>query len=587
MKRSIPVLLALALVAVLAFQARASVVGLEGDRMSWEGAAVAPAGSVAPPLSKSLLAKARGAGALAIDHNVIVLLVEFTDQGPVGSVETDWADSWFGGPGSVRDYYDEATYGQINMAPAVESFGTADNGVIGWLNVGYDHPNTGDTTGLPNQQLTKDALIAADPYIDYSAYDTNGNGAVESSELSIVVIAAGFERSYSGLYTPNVWGHRFALIFPATPPILDGVSLGDYFAGGGYMQYGEWHGSPTSGHMATIGIMAHEMGHDLGLPDLYDVDGGSEGIGEWGLMGSGSWGTYAGSAGNSPAHFCAWSKAFLGLLTPTTVTSGAGLSAPDVETNLTVYRVDTIDPDQYFLIENRQPVGFDRGLPISAGGLLIWHIDDGVGNLDLNLVNNDETHKRVDVEEAEDGIVGYSELDDEVNRGDQADLFYDGHVTAFDDGTAPDAILYGNIYSGVAVSNVSAAGNPMTFDLSYTAPVDGDSDGYYPPADCDDGDPLTHPGATEDPGPPDRNCNGSDDCFIATAAFDVVRNGKVDVLREFRDRYLMPTALGQRLVNAYYTHSPAIAERIAGSAWLRGLVRVLLLPVIGAASLLL
>ena len=42
--------------------------------------------------------------------------------------------------------------------------------------------------------------------------------------------------------------------------------------------------------MATIGIMAHEFGHDINWPDLYDVDGTSEGIGEFSLMSGGSWG---------------------------------------------------------------------------------------------------------------------------------------------------------------------------------------------------------------------------------------------------------------------------------------------------------
>jgi len=285
---------------------------------------------------------------------------------------------------------------------------------------------------------------------------------------------------------------------------------------------------------------------------------------------------------------CAWSKAFLGYLTPVTVSNASGLSLPDVATSGVVYRVDTIELQQYFLLENRQPVGYDQGLPITSGGVVIWHIDDSVGSIDLNTVNMNEERKRVDVEEAEDGVVGFSELDSEINRGDQQDLFYSGNNTQFDDGTVPDALLYGNIYSGVSISNVSAPGNPMTLDVSYTQPVDGDGDGFFAPTDCDDSDPNVYPNAPgEVPGDGiDTNCNGNDDCFIATAAFGTKMEGKINVLREYRDRHLLKSRMGEAFVSAYYRYSPPVAEIVAEHGWLRAVVKTLLLPVIGLASLL-
>jgi hypothetical protein len=62
--------------------------------------------------------------------------------------------------------------------------------------------------------------------------------------------------------------------------------------------------------------------------------------------------------------------------------------------------------------------------------------------------------------------------------------------------------------------------------------------------------------------------------------------GKIDVLRLFRDTYLVNNPLGKALVDAYYTYSPPIADYIAERGWLRTLVRTLLLPVIGFVSLL-
>jgi len=61
--------------------------------------------------------------------------------------------------------------------------------------------------------------------------------------------------------------------------------------------------------------------------------------------------------------------------------------------------------------------------------------------------------------------------------------------------------------------------------------------------------------------------------------------GKIDVLRSFRDTYLTQTPTGKAFVNAYYKYSPPFADYIAQRAWLRGILRTLLLPVIGIVSL--
>ena len=74
-------------------------------------------------------------------------------------------------------------------------------------------------------------------------------------------------------------------------------------------------------------------------------------------------------------------------------------------------------------------------------------------------------------------------------------------------------------------------------------------------------------------------------CFIATAAFGTPEQGKIDVLRSFRDTYLIGNPIGKAFVEAYYSHSPPAAEYIAHREWLRTVVRVLLTPVIGFISL--
>jgi len=78
---------------------------------------------------------------------------------------------------------------------------------------------------------------------------------------------------------------------------------------------------------------------------------------------------------------------------------------------------------------------------------------------------------------------------------------------------------------------------------------------------------------------------GGGGCFIAVAAFGSPMAPQVQLLREFRDRYLMTNAPGRLFVSAYYRMSPPVARRIADSEVLRAITRAGLTPVIGWASL--
>ena len=143
------------------------------------------------------------------------------------------------------------------------------------------------------------------------------------SELHVTVIVAGYETSYGGeldVCGNSVWGHQGGLYDAA--PKLDGTVVNSR---GGTM-FGEWMCTPSSapGQMSSIGIMVHELGHDIGLPDLYDTDFSSAGLSRWSVMSSGSW-NRVGTAfsGTTPAGLDAFSKSYQGWVTPTPVV-GAG-----------------------------------------------------------------------------------------------------------------------------------------------------------------------------------------------------------------------------------------------------------------------
>jgi M6 family metalloprotease-like protein len=407
------------------------------------------------------------------NNNTLVILAAFSDQTSVGTTAANWANKIFQDPNnSLADYYREISYGQFSIVPAAESHGTLNDGVIGWLTLSSNHPDTrGNLNNDKNRQAVKDAIQAADPHIDFSSFDSNGDGYISRTELSIIVITAGYESAY-GTYTPSIWSHAWCLGWTVPAPTCDGVKIAEYMGAGDlrsgwYSMCGEWHqSSATNGHMATIGVIAHELGHAaFGLPDLYDLDISSNGIGTFGVMSYGNWGQKSTDiyTGTTPVHMCAWSKEFCGFVNPIQPASGSSSSIRKVSSYPDIYKLPTSDPNQYFLVENRQLTGYDQGLwsslQTSQGGLAIWHIDMAK----LNSGNNDnENHKLVDLEEAE----GNCELDCLINTGDREDLFYQGNNTSFTDSTVPDSKLYNGTSTNVSITSISQSSSAMTANFS-------------------------------------------------------------------------------------------------------------------------
>ncbi|TMB03655.1 MAG: M6 family metalloprotease domain-containing protein [Deltaproteobacteria bacterium] len=126
--------------------------------------------------------------------------------------------------------------------------------------------------------------------------------------------------------------------------------------------------------LSSFGVLCHEFGHLLGLPELYAPGGhAQEGIGVWGLMGQGTWL----GRGERPPHLCAWSKLRLGWVEVETIArSTRGVTLPQVEREPRVVKIPAAPahPEEYYLLENRARVGADRRLP--GEGLLVWHVDE-------------------------------------------------------------------------------------------------------------------------------------------------------------------------------------------------------------------
>jgi M6 family metalloprotease-like protein len=217
-----------------------------------------------------------------------------------------------------------------------------------------------------------------------------------------------------------------------------------------------------------IGVFAHELGHGFGLPDLYVTTSAAPhiGIGNWGLMGTGSWGCDSGTAAR-PCHMGAWSKEFMGWADVEVLPAGTDLGTltlPPVETSEKIYRMESGDgsPD-YFLLENRQPIGFDEEL--YQPGLLVWHIDPLTiqARRSSNTINNDPNRMGVWLRQA-DGLNELATRDDE--RGDEGDPFPGTHGNhEFHAGSNPSSWTHGGNTAGITLLDIQApvAGGDATF----------------------------------------------------------------------------------------------------------------------------
>jgi len=403
-------------------------------------------------------AAAQGGPAVTGTRSIPVLMSRFSntsaDPYPVANLQKELFDGpWT--PGTMTEYYQEISYGRFTVK------GT----VFPWKTLGHDdafYEGGAGCNGLCDTskvgEFLKDTLDANDAAVDFSKYDNDGpDGVPNSGDDDGYVDFVAFVHPEAGgeCGTSNIWSHRWT---------YNGWTGGDYTTkdakhGGGFIKVNDYVIMPAFAcggtTMIQIGVFAHEFGHAFGLPDLYDTDdtnGDSQGLGNWCLMASGSWGG-DGNSPERPTHMSAWSKEFLGWVLPTVVTADQSPATfPSVEDHATVIKVP-ISATQYYLIENRQKKLFDQNLPI--GGLAIWKVNQTVLNSGLanNTVNADENNKGVDLEEAD----GKADLDNSVNRGDAGDIFPgSANKRSFDNATNPKSV------GTIAVCKIGDSGDSMT-----------------------------------------------------------------------------------------------------------------------------
>lgn len=294
------------------------------------------------------------------DRAVLVIYVRFTDADyPSGFEPTAIAQRYFGTGGpilttfpSVVDFFNRLSNYDLFLFPASESEGTPQDGVVAVTYPGTAAEFAATDFGVRNKAL----LELADPYFDYSTYDTDGNNRLDNTEMVVNFLEV-------NTVAPPFQGCGLMIGAPAVT--LDGTNLSGL-------------STPLVGHSTNLITLIHENGHAVtNMADLY-------GFGAGRLDFAGPTCNLSDSTLFAPN---AWTRMHLGWLTPMVVTSDGYYETRELNSSGDAWILydPARGPDDYFIVENRQVMQgtYDQGA--SDSGLVIWRVSDSSLGVDNGL----------------------------------------------------------------------------------------------------------------------------------------------------------------------------------------------------------
>ena len=303
---------------------------------------------------------------------MVIIDVSFRD---IETQNTEkWYDTVYNNPDGIRSYYKEVSNDKFTVAPVKET-NTSNPGTIK-VKLDRIHGNWGndvnknDFNGAMQEILTK-----ASSYINFNDYDINKNGRIDNNELAVVFIFAGYEASIPDAAEPNYWASKITYDIPYLKAndtyIMNFVGFSEKYK----------KSTSTEEAMSSTATLCHELGHYIGLSDLYDV---YYGAGEWdgcanleytSLMDSGNWSyeKYEGEVYTKfiPSHLDPFSKFMLGYYDTSYILKSGEytLNTASDNKNYNLYIIPTNDKDKFYIIENRQFKNFDRALGSTYKGM--------------------------------------------------------------------------------------------------------------------------------------------------------------------------------------------------------------------------
>lgn len=416
---------------------------------------------------------------------VLVLPALFEDSPEPPVTDDELRRVMFDGPaepGTLVEFYDEMSDGRLDVAgevaPWVRTRVTLEE-ASGELN---GHGWVGDSV----QAYVKHAIELADQNLDYGQFDNDGPDGVPNSgddDGFVDLLVIDFPAVAGSCGGPGVWPHAGGLLTgTADTPIEERgpVPTDDLRPGGEPVRIGSYialSAVDCAGEdVASPAVVAHELGHLLGVGDYYEAVGGIEPekrrwlVGCFGLMSAGAWSCGTGRIATDfgPTHMAPYTKSRLGWIEIEEVPPGRDMvyELEPAQTTGRALRVP-LGPDaaaESFLIEYRPRVGFDRDLP--AGGVLIYHLDRFTGSRTVRGDRPEPTFFHLVEADADYGLLTVQE--DGGDRGVATDVFArDGAVDSLTMTSTPSSRDNGGEPSAVTIHAMEVVGDRARIRLSY------------------------------------------------------------------------------------------------------------------------
>lgn len=263
-----------------------------------------------------------------------------------------------GATGSVRDYFRDNLGNNVNF-----TFDVTDPVTVSEPYEYYGADRDGSTDKNIKTLIVEACNAVHEAGVDFSKYDRDGDGVVDN----VFIIFAGHNQAEGG-GDDTIWPQSWNV--SEKHLVFDGKTVS------GFSLYSEYSG-PSGHSFAGIGTICHEYCHMLGLPDMYDVNGDTEGYcaGLGGTLSIMDYGNYN-NEGRTPPYLNIIERQMLGLATSMRVRKESFISLAPVHSENVAYKIPTKTADEDFWLEYRDGTKWDEY--IGGSGLVVYHIDKSV-----------------------------------------------------------------------------------------------------------------------------------------------------------------------------------------------------------------